>query len=500
MSSKYQKIIEHSKEGLLVANTSGVIETVNPRIVSLFGYDNENELLGQKVEILIPVHLGKKHVHHRESFNNNPTSRTMGTGKNLSAVRKDGSEFPVEVSLSHYDDAGELKIIAFVVDITKRAEIEAKLLRLNTQLENEVQSRIKEINTQNKLLISIAQNFPNGNIYVINNDYIIEWADGKLIREMGLNDRSLVGLSFKNRLPDNLKGSISEQLERLFNGENIQYEVTEDEHHFSIYGVPLSDNKKDVMTALLVELDTTIEKKMKLEMQQNLEQEKKLNEMKSRFVSMASHEFRTPLSTIVSSATLIGKYEKEGQQKNREKHIDRIKRSVSNLTSILNDFLSLEKLESGAFNMNPVKLNIPSFIDELLEEFSVVKKDQQTLTPVLDITQEWVNIDPVILKNCCLNLLSNASKYSSDTGQIWLTISSKKEELRLSIKDEGIGIPKNEQEYLFSRFFRAKNVTNIQGTGLGLNIVKRYVDLMDGKISFKSELEKGTEFTISIMH
>ncbi len=499
MISKYEKIFEHSKEGLLVTNAQGIIETVNPRLIELFGYGHENELLGQKIEILVPNSVRNQHTRHREGYNQKPNNRTMGSGQKLKALRKDKSEFPVEISLSYYDDDNDgLKIIAFVVDITKRAKVEAELLKLNTKLENEVQSRIREVNNQNKLLLSIAQNFPNGNIYVINNRYIIEWADGKLIRQMGLNDQSLVGHSFKDRLPDHLKSSISTQLEKLLDGETIKYELTDNDRYFSIYGVPLEEISREVKTALLVEMDITTEKKNELEMQHNLNQEIKLNEMKSRFVSMASHEFRTPLSTIVSSATLIGKYKNEDQQAKREKHIDRIKRSVSNLTAILNDFLSLEKLESGMLKMNPVEVNMPVFIEELIEEFAVIMTENQTLKHNIDLDHDIILIDPVILKNCCLNLLSNASKYSGSDGEIALLISSNKNQLNISVKDTGIGIPEDEQALLFSRFFRAKNVTNIQGTGLGLNIVKRYIELMKGKISFKSKLEEGTEFQISV--
>ena len=378
MISKYEKIFEHSKEGLLVTNSSGIIETVNPRLIELFGYDHDTELLGQKIEVLIPASLRHKHAGHRSHFNQNPTNRTMGSGKTLMALRKDKSEFLVEVSLSHYKDDDGLKIIAFVVDITKRAAVEAELLKLNTKLENEVQSRIREVNNQNKLLLSIAQNFPNGNIYVINDQCIIEWADGKLIRQMGLNDQSLVGRSFKNRLPDHLKSSINDHLEKLLNGDTIKFEITDNERHFSIYGVPLDESDGLVKTALLVEMDITTEKKNEIEMQHNLNQEIKLNEMKSRFVSMASHEFRTPLSTIVSSATLIGKYEKEQQQEKREKHIDRIKRSVSNLTAILNDFLSLEKLESGVLSINPVEVSMSAFVEELIEEFQSLWRQIRT--------------------------------------------------------------------------------------------------------------------------
>lgn len=498
MISKYKQIFENSKEGLLVANQSGEIELINPQAIKLFGYSSENDLLGQKIEVLIPKELRKTHVGHREGYGKNPMSRSMGIGKNLSAVRKDGSLFPVEVSLSHFEEKGKLKVIAFIVDITERVKIEAEILKLNTQLEREVQFRTAEIDAQNKLLRSIAENFPNGNIYVVNDNFIIEWADGRLIREMGFTDRSLIGLSFKNRLPEQDKDAIILAFEELMDGKPIRYELTDKNRHFSIQGVPLDLSQPNNKRALLVELDITAQKRTELEMHENLNREKELNEMKSRFVSMASHEFRTPLSTIISSATIIGKYHETDQQAQREKHVDRIKRSVANLTAILNDFLSLEKLESGAMTFKPQRISLQEFIIELQEEFEALKKVNQKLITDFKLGIDTVFCDPVIIKNCCLNLLSNATKYSKEDDLIEFTLHVDQKEFHVRVKDHGIGIPPDEQKDLFTRFFRANNVTNIQGTGLGLNIVKRYVDLLGGEISFESALNKGTTFDIVI--
>ncbi len=498
MISKYEKIFEHSKEGLLVTNAAGIIETVNPRLIELFGYTNADELLGKKIEILIPTRFTAKHKHHRASFNTNPTHRSMGVGRKLKALRKDNSEFPVEISLSHYKDNGELKIIAFVVDVTTQAKIEDELLKLNSQLENEVQRRVQEINTQNKLLKSIAAHFPTGNIYVINTALEIEWADGQLIRQQGLDDKSLKGELFSKHVPTNFKDKVNAQLSTIFKGETITTELTNAQHYFSLYGVPLEHSAKGVTTALLVELDITKAKQTELEIQKNLAREIKLNEMKSRFVTMASHEFRTPLSAIASSATLIGKYQQDHEQEKRDKHIQRIKRSVADLTVILDDFLSLDKLESDQMGVNLTETHLLDFFQQITDEFSTTLKTNQTLLPTLKINLEKGKIDSAIIKNCCFNLLSNASKYSADNGKIKFLVEADPGLLKISVADTGIGIPKSEQPLLFSRFFRAKNATNIQGTGLGLNIVKRYAELMRGQISFKSELDKGTTFTLTI--
>lgn len=498
MQEQFQKIFQNSNEGLIVVNKDGIIETINPKLLEMFGYLEEEELVGQKLEILIPKKLQKDHVQKRESYHAAPRNRSMGVGGNLAALRKDGSEFPVEISLSYYKDNAETKVIGFIIDITKRVEVEEELIKLNNDLEKEVLRRTEKINEQNKLLKSIAENFPNGNIYVINRKFKIEWADGKILRNLGLTDKSLVGVSFLNRLPDNLKKTLEPHLNNLLNGNTIKFEIEEKGNYYSIYGVPLSKEKNRVDKALLVEMDITIEKINELTIEKNLAKEKELNELKSRFVAMASHEFRTPLSTIDSSATLIGKYEDTKFQEKRAIHVDRIKRTVSNLTMILNDFLSLEKLESGKIELNYSQRNLHDFLSENIEEVSVIKKSNQTVT-LKEFSKDIVlKTDFNVLKNCVLNLLSNALKYSEQDGEIILSVRDEVDSLKISIQDFGIGIPLADQDLLFSRFHRAGNVTNIEGTGLGLNIVQRYLNALGGKITFISKKGAGSTFTLHI--
>lgn len=235
------------------------------------------------------------------------------------------------------------------------------------------------------------------------------------------------------------------------------------------------------------------------ELQVALQKEKELNELKSRFVSMASHEFRTPLSTILSSAQLISRYTDESHNEKREKHINRIKSAVGNLTGILNDFLSLSKIEEGKIVVEKADLDIDELCKTVMDEVKGLLKEGQKIDHTNDQENLVLSIDRRILKNVLFNLLSNAIKYSNEGDVIQCkVISSSKDEIEIHIIDQGIGIPEAEQKYLFERFFRANNVENIQGTGLGLNIVKRYVELLGGKISFTSEINKGTTFKVQI--
>ncbi|MGB4960434.1 MAG: PAS domain-containing sensor histidine kinase [Saprospiraceae bacterium] len=239
-------------------------------------------------------------------------------------------------------------------------------------------------------------------------------------------------------------------------------------------------------------------KEREAELEKSLVKEKELGELKSRFVSMASHEFRTPLATILSSVSLIGRYKETDQQANRDKHIHKIKSSVSHLTGILNDFLSMNKLEEGKIMTTIGEFDAKEIGLEVVEEFKTILKGQQQIIFDHIGQSEMVSSDRKILKNILINLLSNAIKYTAESGIIHVNMWSNKDTIRFSIADNGIGIPEDEQKHLFDRFFRASNATNIEGTGLGLNIVKKYAEMLDGQITFQSKLYEGSTFTVEL--
>ena len=246
-------------------------------------------------------------------------------------------------------------------------------------------------------------------------------------------------------------------------------------------------------------LNDEVEKRKEAEKKANnlLNKEIELGELKSRFVSMASQEFRTPLTGILSSIALIGKYNTPEQAEKKKKHIERIRTSVKNLTSILNDFLSLDKLQAGKIKCNPFEFNYKSLYVELTDELSQMKKEGQALNCTHEGESDFYT-DPNMLKNILLNLCSNAVKYTPADKTITFNSKLNNGKLEIEIQDEGIGIPEEEQKNLFERFFRAKNASNIQGTGLGLNIVKEYVQLLGGEINFTSAEQKGSTFKVNL--
>lgn len=249
----------------------------------------------------------------------------------------------------------------------------------------------------------------------------------------------------------------------------------------------------------IIKLNDALETKVKertLKLTDSLLREKELNELKTRFVSFASHEFRTPLASILSSSSLIGMYNNPEQGEQRLKHINRISSSVNNLTDILNDFLTHGELEQGVIEIISNIFDLPEFIMKVVEGLNGIIDEKNQKIIYQHNGEPMIEQSGKILRNILLNLLSNASKYSSKGKVILLTSSIANNVVSISVKDYGIGIPDEDQKKLFEQFFRAGNVENIQGTGLGLAIVKKYVELINGNIKFISKPGEGTTFTI----
>lgn len=235
----------------------------------------------------------------------------------------------------------------------------------------------------------------------------------------------------------------------------------------------------------------------KEEVSLSLEKEKELNQMKSRFVSMASHEFRTPLSSVQLSSVLIEKYAEPYDNVHIRKHVSKIKNAVGNLTTILNDFLSLERLEAGKVEPAFTPFDLVKLSEEVTEEMQMIAKEDQNIIYQHTGLQSMVNLDQNLLRNCMINLISNSIKYSGEHTFIEFNTEISDSGCIVMIRDNGIGIPQSEHKNMFQPFFRANNTGNIPGTGLGLNIVLRYAKLMHGELHFESEINKGAKFVLS---
>ncbi len=229
-----------------------------------------------------------------------------------------------------------------------------------------------------------------------------------------------------------------------------------------------------------------------------LQKERELNDLKTKFLSLVSHEFKTPLSGILTSSTLAKKYTKTEQQEKRDKHLNTIKNKVHYLTSILNDFLSVERLETGKFTYKFDHFSLLNLINEVVYNANVTLKTGQIINYPQDLDDVELYQDRHVLELILSNLLNNAIKYSKEDTTITLDIKTENKFLKFDITDQGIGIPKKDQKHIFERYFRAENALLNQGTGIGLNIIKVHLDNLGGDIYFESQENKGSTFFIKL--
>jgi signal transduction histidine kinase len=233
-----------------------------------------------------------------------------------------------------------------------------------------------------------------------------------------------------------------------------------------------------------------------------LNSEKEVNKLKSRFVTTASHEFRTPLSTISGSTELMEMYISEISNLNLaekyEKHINRIKKEINRMVVLLNDTLILEKQSLGKYSYNPSNFSLSLYLSNFVNEYYLQKIDNKRIKLIIHELPMDIRSDSQILTHIMSNLLDNALKYSSENTTVKVKVEPLSSGIQISIIDQGIGIPEDEQVHLFESFFRASNVVGIVGTGLGLTIVKQFVELLNGTITYTSALNKGSEFTITL--
>ncbi len=302
--------------------------------------------------------------------------------------------------------------------------------------------------------------------------------------EAGLNPFEIYGSKYVMALVTDISVRKSQELQILELNTELEQKIEE---------------RTKALKETVRELKAEVLKRMEAEhkIKESLRKERELNELKTKFLSLVSHEFKTPLSGILTSATLLGKYTQEEQQDKREKHIKTIRNKVKYLNNILNDFLSIERLESGKATYKFDTFPLSKVVNEVIYNANMLLKDGQKINYPNNIDDIIVNFDEKILELSLTNLINNAVKYSPEFTTIDVDVEQKNNMLSIKIIDEGMGIPEKEQKFIFNRYFRAENALLDQGTGIGLNIVKSHLENVGGSISFKSEENKGSTFTIS---
>jgi signal transduction histidine kinase len=359
----------------------------------------------------------------------------------------------------------------------------SEIEKLRRELQTEIHERRtleKQLANRKRLHELVLSNFPGARIFVFDREFKDLLSEGKPVDPFPFDDDLVAKLS------------------KTFEGEGVHCEVHFSGRLYHVTTVPLPSRGGVVKIMLCVISDFTERQKLEDDLHKALEKERETGELKSRFVTMASHEFRTPLTMILSSTFLIENTSPENFETEKLVHTNRIKRSVNNLTLILNEFLSLEKLEQNKVEVVNSDVNIPEFIQDTLSEMEILKREMQVIK-YNHLSDQWITrIDHHLLWSIVTNLVSNSIKYSKVGDTIEITSEVGPNSTMLIVKDQGIGIPDDEKEFIFDRFFRARNAINIEGTGLGLHIIQKYIHLLKGTITFESQLDAGTTFTVSL--
>jgi two-component system sensor kinase FixL len=537
-SAKLNAILNTVVDGIITIDSKGIVESLNPSAAGLFGY-SPDEVIGNNVSMLMPL---PHRINHNQYLDNHLTKgvkNIIGKGREVEGKRKDGTTFPFWLNVEKVKIDDRIIFTGIIHDVSDLRKAEKDLLISEKQLSAIIDTAVDGIIMIDKKGVMEVVNPSAAQMFGY------QWSEliGKNVRSLmpepdhsahdgymnnyhqtGIRRIIGIGREVKGKRKDNsvfpFNLSISEVPlpdRTIYVGviHDISYQK-EAQSRIETLNEQLekkveerTEKLAEVVNKLLV-TNKSLEKQMKateaaqtalLKSQEELTialaKEQELNQLKSRFVSTASHEFRTPLSTILSSAALIARYTAEGTEAKRQRHVDKIKSSVKHLNSILNDFLSIAKLEEGKFSHHPSLFDVRVFISDVIEEISGILKPNQTVSVSYKGDAETC-LDQQFFKNILINLISNASKYSDDNTNIEVHSENAQNELTIKVTDHGIGIPLTEQVHLFERFFRAQNAINIQGTGLGLNIVKKYVDLMDGNITFISKENEGTTFIVKL--
>ncbi len=403
---------------------------------------------------------------------------------------------------------------------------------------------MKVFEKQSNIFKILSEGVSEG-IIVVNEEQIIVACNGSANEIFGYETDELVGMSLNILIPQeyhkkhkvHFEGFVQKKEKRYMGKGRDIYGVRKDGtkfpveaglNPFSIYGnnyvmtlvidITLRKEQEQEIKELNALLEQKIEKRteelhftikelqeeVKLrkeaesKIKESLKKERDLNELKTKFLSLVSHEFKTPLSGILTSATLVGKYTKEKQQDKREKHLDTIKNKVKYLDNILNDFLSIERLETGKATYKFSTFPLSKVINEVVYDANMLLKDGQRINYPNDVDSYTLEFDEKILELVLSNLINNAIKYSGENTIIDLQVGFEDDALVFTIIDQGIGIPEKEQKFIFNRYFRAENALLDQGTGIGLNIVKSHLENLGGNIIFTSKENEGSIFTVKI--
>ena len=494
----FRNLIENTPDGIVVIRDLKVI-MANKSAAKIMGFNSSSDLLNRSPLDFVhkdSLEESKKVV---LSFRNDNKYESV----NIKIIKKDSSIITCEFQAVAYSAEAQRLVLVTFRDITDKITNELELEKYRNSLEKMVAERTQTIERQSQFFKVFINTIPNpafvkdldGKYTEVNKAFLdfFEVSRDKIIGKTlsSIAPKELVLRSLENeRLILEKKSVVSYESHHILKDGSKRDLLV----HKTAFNEP--ETKTLGITGLV--FDITDQKKLLNQLISSYEKEKELNEIKTNFISMASHEFRTPLTTILASTELIDIHNKRGNYDKIDTHVNRIQESVSFMNSLLEEVLILSRTERGVISFAPIATNLKPLLIDIIEQCTVSAKPNHNITMNYLSGESRFIIDPKLVTLIINNLLNNGIKYSPKGGSLNLDVYYKEEYLIFIVNDEGIGISNKDIKRIFDPFFRASNVNDIAGHGLGLSIVKSAVELHKGTVSVESKINEGTKFQVKI--
>jgi PAS domain S-box-containing protein len=483
-------IVESAPDAMVIVGPRGRIGLVNRQTEKLFGYTSD-ELLGHPVEILVPQRFRRRHSGHRDGFFGDPKVRPMGAGLALFGLRKDGTEFPVEISLSPLDTADGALVSAAIRDVSERKQAE-ETVRLSEERLRRV------IETVQEAFVSIDAG-----------GLITDWNPEAEVTFGWSRDEALGGELSEMIIPPEYREAHKSGLRRFLKtkegpvlGKRLELEaVHRDGHRFPVELTIAPVQMGDSYSFHAFLRDVTERKQMEEELQHALEMEREagerlrdLDRLKDEFLATVSHELRTPLTAITAFAEVLsGSSETHSD---RDELVEGISRNAVEMGGMIEQLLDYSRLEAGKVALELAPLPLRTEALRCVEMLGEVIGSHRVTVDIPSALE--VQADEQAFERILVNLLVNAAKYSPDESSIRLGGRPEADHVLVSVRDEGFGIPPEEHERIFERFYQSTTMPGKRGYGIGLSIARRYVELLGGRIWVESQPGRGSTFVFTL--
>lgn len=469
---RVEAILNHSSDSIILAKTSGFIQQTNSAFTLTFRYGVDEEYNRHLTTLVAPAYEAPL-----KTALDNLISTQAPARLEVVAQRKDGTTFAADMALTFIAADQTTGIVCSIRDISRQKQVESELRDTTTRLQS-------IINTAPLILFAIDKNG------------LFTLSEGKGLEMLNLSAGQMVGHAVKEVY--RAYPQVIENYESAMQGESFVAVVEIDNQHYETNYFPQRDDAGNVTGVLGVSLNITERVRAEKELRNALQQEKDLNELRSRFVSMVSHEFRTPLTTIQLTASTLSRYYDRLDQARRQKSFVTIQQQIDHMVGMLEDVLTLGKTEDDIAKARMATMNLDQLLHEIVDSY----RTDYTASHRLELITTGVPYDfwgdEIMLRQLMTNLIGNAFKYSPTGGRVQVSAEFSADAITLRVSDEGIGIPEKDRKALFTPFFRASNTAGIKGTGLGLMIAQRAVIAHGGTINIESEVGKGTTFVITL--